>query len=364
VSAKLWRVGLAVLVLTAFILLTAGPKLVSRDYRRVGRLVPRQTMMTWKSPTASGPFGSERAELSFVLDNVGGQAVRIQNVQTDCSCMKPVADPLVVQPGGVTKIVVKAMTPVSGRSDVPILIHTDSQTSPEIRLTARIVSGRRPPFVYSVTGDLHFRGVYSPDLARDLVVVTFETPGPTVEPVLSSDLPFLKMENVGVSEKTNDDESFDGTSTPVGNVVVRTRRYRVGFKEKPPEPSCSGTVKVADPFHNSGDRKLGVVCNFRSPSAGLQVFPRLLTLSRQKGASGNVVVLCDQPAGRLDCAVEKNRISYASIQMETNSNPRKVHKIQVRVEDTSYQSEEAIRFTVRDPRTKANETFLVRFGEQ
>jgi len=320
-------------------------------------------MITWKSPTSSGPFKAEHAEVTFVLDNVGGQVVRILSIKSDCGCTKPVADPLVVEPGGLTKIVAKMMTPVSGRRNVPILVYTDSTASPELRLTAQIVSTRRPPFMHSVTGDLHFRGKFSLELSRDLFVVTFETGGPTVEPVLSSDLPFLKIQSAGVSDSTDDGSSADDSDTG-GPVLVRTRRYLVGFAEKPPGPSFTGTIVVADPYHTTADRQIGVVGDFKSSGVALRVVPGLLTLPRRRGASGSVVVLCEQPAIGLECAADGNQKSYVSTRMESNSNPRRVHKIQVVVDDSSYPGEDAIRLTVRDPGTKASEMFRVHIGSR
>jgi hypothetical protein len=183
----------AFFALTAIIIVWAVFATISSSRQMSGLLVPRQSSLTWESPNADGPIVAETAELLFVLDNPGRQPVRVVGIDTTCGCVRPVADPPYVVPGGMTNVVVRATTPSTGTSVLPLIVHTDS-SRPDVRLTARLVVRRRPPYLYDVTGHLIFRGTFSPNLTCDFEVVTFESGKPTVAPDVSTELPFLKVE--------------------------------------------------------------------------------------------------------------------------------------------------------------------------
>ncbi len=322
-----------------------------------GLLVPRQSTLTWESPNADGPVVAEHAELHFLLDNPGRSRVKVLGIDTSCGCVKPVADPPDVKPGGTTKIVLKATTPSTGTRAMTLVVHTDSQVKPDVRLTARILVRRKPPFLYGVSGDLTFRGTFSPDLAGQILVVTFESGAPTVEPKISTDLPFLEIGRAEVS-----DEPLRAAEAPVVGraVVARERKYKVGFKEPPPDPVFIGTIKVTDPFGKTASRSLNVLGQL-DPSDAPRVVPRSLTLPKKKGTSGWFMVICNAPSQSVTCSVDEPHRADFSINAGSDDSSRRIHKIEVVIVDPAHLSSDPVRLKVREPHAKAEATVLLHF---
>ncbi len=324
-------------------------------WKAPGLLVPRESTLLWESPNAEGPIVAEHAELEFRLDNPGGSPVKVLGIDATCGCVKPVADPPDVKPGGMTTIILKAIRPSTGLRVMPLVVHTDSLVDPDVHLTARIIVRRKPPFLYDVTGDLTFRGAFSPKLAGELSVVTFESEGPTLEPKVATDLPFLEIGQAQVSDESAGTRNAETVGVPV---IVRTRNYRVRLKELPPDPAFIGTITVTDPFGRTGSRSLNVVGQLDLPGS-LRVVPRLLRLRKQEGASGSFVVICHDPSRTVTCSIDDPRRADFSINVDSDNSIRRVHKVRVAIVDPRQLSDDPVHLQVRDPHTGAEATVLL-----
>jgi hypothetical protein len=320
-----------------------------------GVLVPRESTLTWESPNADGPIVAEYAELHFVLDNTGRRPVKVLGVDATCGCVKPVADPPDVRPGETTKIAVKAITPATGTRVLPLVVHTDSPIIPDVRLIARMVVRRKPPFLYGVTGDLNFRGRYSPALVAEFSIVTFESVGPIDEPKVSTDLPFLRIARDEVSNEARGAREADDVAGPF---IVRTRRYTVGFKEAPPEPTFIGTITVNDPFGRTGSRSLNVLGQLDATDAP-KVTPRSLTLHKKKGAWGSFVVICNEPSRTVTCSIDDNRRADLTIRCDSDDPTGRIHRIEVAIVDPTHLSDGPVRLQIRESNVEDKATVLL-----
>ncbi len=319
-----------------------------------GLLVPRQSELTWESPNADNPVVAEHAELHFLLDNPGRSPVKVLGIDTTCGCAEPVADPSDVKPGGMTKIIVKAVIPVVGTRVVPFVVHTDSPVKPDVHLTARIIVRRKPPFL-SVTGDLTFRGALSPDLAGELSVVTFESDGETLEPQISTNLPFLEIDRAKVSVRAAD---FRAAQTIGFPVVERTRKYRVRLKKAPPDAAFIGTITVTDPLGRTGNWSLNVLGQLDRPGAP-RVAPRSIRLRKEEGASASFVAICQDSSRAITCSIDEPRGSDFSINVESNDPNHRIHRVRVVIVAPTHLSDDPVDLKVRDPHTGGEATVVL-----
>lgn len=277
--------GLATITLSASLVL-----------RSVGNadsvLVPRESVLVWKGEATGTPGQPTRADVRFMLDNVGRGAVRVLSTESGCGCARPIVRPAVVAPGGVATVDVSALPVPVGQKDVQITVHTDSATSPDVLLTLPIMGTREPPFLFQFWGDLNFRGGYSSDLSREITVATVE---PRNQPAVadlevSTDVPFFKIEPAGIVEQPYTDTE----------AVLRKRRYKVGFTEKP-SGTFTGSVIVKDPWEPRSSMTIGVAGQFQS---GLTVAPARVVLNGPENTKASLLVIADEPIAALDLDIE------------------------------------------------------------
>lgn len=327
--------------------------------RSIGRLVPRQSEIVWESPVRRGPIVAEHADLMFVLTNAGRTPVKILSIQSGCACVKPVAEPSVVGPGGITRISAKATAPAVGETKIEINVQTDSPASPQIALTARLRTWREPPFLFDVRGDISFRGRYAKNMRRGFSVTSVENPGQTIEPTLSSDLPYLKLQKVGVVDREVAGIGIPFRRRPV--VIARTRKYEARITELPPYATFSGEIIVNDPFGASASKRLDVFGELSADDSSLKVVPRTLLLDRMRGAGGNLLVLCDPPAEEVSISADDSWRHIIRIDEEKREGARQVHLMRVALLVTPDEPHDPIRVRVRHPGTGHEAEVLIRF---
>jgi len=214
------------------------------------------------------------------------------------------------------------MSVSTGIKDVLIKIHCDSPRTPEVPLTLRLVGERKPPYLHVIFGDFTFRGRFTPDMSRTLTAVTIETEGPTAEPALTTDLPFLSFK----LEETSS-QPYPGRST-----IARKRVYRVGFREKPPSMTFSGEVSLGDPWDNSLNKALRV---FGELDASLRVSPATIELVSPNGGVARLLVLSDDPITSLDVRQETAATNNLplNIQVGRDGVAAKVHTISIELSE-------------------------------
>lgn len=322
------------------------------------QLIPRQGTLTWESPNADGPIVAEHAELRFVLDNRGSHPLRILGIDTPCGCVKPVAEPENVPPGGKTEILANAITPVTGTRSLTLKVRTDSSLTPIVPLEMNLVVRRKPPFLYEAKGDLDFRGAFLHELVRSFSVVTFESEETTKEPELSTDLPFLKIQRTDLREQSAPARAEVTLGTPG---IVRTRYYEVQFKDRPPAPSFVGAVTITDPFGRTPTKSLRVLGQLQDDANTLMGVPRMLTLHKQQGASASFRVFCKPPSQAVKHSIDETHRAHLSIKTDPGGSSRRVHRIDVVVVDPTELSDKPVRLTLKNAQDDTKATVLLNF---
>ena len=118
-----------------FILLRLGCALISASAlarfgfgygNGIGRLVPKEALVVWRSPKSSKLSDSKVQEAVFDLTNPGGTTVGMTGMHTGRGCAKPTVEPSVVLPGGTCRVSVAGSPFSVGEKSVPITLRTDS----------------------------------------------------------------------------------------------------------------------------------------------------------------------------------------------------------------------------------------------
>jgi hypothetical protein len=203
---------------------------VKMSARPGGLLVARSDHLVWKEPESVGAkaqASAPAAQVSFVLDNVGGRPVRIHSVESGCGCARPVVRPEVVAPGQAAVVDVTAMAIPVGQKVALIKLRTDSPIKPEVPLTLTIVGTRKPPFLFLLEGEAVFRGDYVTGMGREIAVLTVESHDKGAGPALTTDLPFLRLAPKGVEVKTLHRAGHFSSEVEVRRRIDRTSPVRV-----------------------------------------------------------------------------------------------------------------------------------------
>jgi hypothetical protein len=161
---------------------------------------------------------------------------------------------------------VSAMPPTLGERTVSFVIKTDSTRTPELPFQLRMISSRKPPFILLAKGDLTFAGDIKSDESRDFFVQTVVTKQHNKQPIITTDLPYLKINVADVGTQSYDDP----------NILYRRYRYAVRLKEIPTEEAVSGTVTITDPWDRSLVSQIQVYIH---PARDLFITPATLTLN-------------------------------------------------------------------------------------
>jgi hypothetical protein len=232
-----------------------------------GMLVARQTSQVWRSPEVKdGRKPPNRAEVRFTFKNRGSTDVNVLSVSSGCGCATPTIHPRCIRPGQEGVMNVSAMPPTLGERTVSFVIKTDSKRTPELPFQLRMISSREPPFILSVKGDLTFAGNFKLDETRDFRVHTVVTKQHGEQPIISADLPFLK---IGLANMVTQD--YDKPDT-----LQCSYRYSVRLTKIPVDETVTGTVTITDPWDPSLVRQLPVYIHV---AQDLVVSPATLTLN-------------------------------------------------------------------------------------
>lgn len=232
-----------------------------------GMLVARQPTQVWRSPEVEeGRTPPTRAEVRYTFTNRGATDVNVLSVSSGCGCATPTIHPNRIRPGQDGYMDVSAMSPAIGERTVSFVIKTDSTRTPELPFQLRMISSRKPPFILAVKGDLTFAGDFNRKESRDFFVYAVVTKEHHKEPIISSDLPFLKIDVTKESTKP-----YDGPDT-----LLKTYHYSVRLEEIPTDETVGGIVTITDPSDTSLVNQLQVYIH---PAHDLLVTPSTLTLN-------------------------------------------------------------------------------------
>jgi len=103
-----------------------------------GKLVPKQNLVTWRSPDLKTvqASGSGKVPARFEVVNIGRSLVRILGADTSCGCATPTIPPTFLIPEAASVVDVRAASIQAGSKDVTIALRTDSLESPKVILRA------------------------------------------------------------------------------------------------------------------------------------------------------------------------------------------------------------------------------------
>ena len=271
-----------------------------------------------------------------MLDNVGGQPVRILAAESGCGCARPVVRPELVAPGQAAVVEVTAMTIPVGEKVVRINLRTDSPTKPEVALTLKLVGTRKPPFLFMLEGEAVFRGDYSRGMSREIAVLTVENREQGASPRVSTDLPFLRLTPNGVNTKPY---VKPGT-------FLRKWKYLVEITDRPPSGSFSGTVRAKSPWDSGETLSFNVMGQLQS---GLRAFPSIITLDGS-GRSASLLVVCGSPTSRLDLEEQPPRVPLV-VEDEGGDGARRVHRVTIGLGKAHASGDVHTKITLRHPGT-------------
>ncbi|MEO6807665.1 MAG: DUF1573 domain-containing protein [Isosphaeraceae bacterium] len=258
-----------------------------RSIASPGRLKVSEAALTWQSPASDGASRSVAENLRYELRNDGGRPVRILSVESGCGCTKQHLSAEIIKPRESAFLTVQPTPLLFGERRVPITLHTDSPSSPVVNLSLRILGGQDPPFLLSVDGDLRFRDCEAGDELEVVVQTVERSSEADREPVLRSDLPFLRFDRKGTRIKPS------GHSA---DILVRTSIYSVQIASTPPGDSFHGEVVVIDPWLPEHVNKLRVRGETSPPIRAVPA--RLvvrLTGEKKDGLPGTFAVLVKTP---------------------------------------------------------------------
>ncbi|HEX8198854.1 MAG TPA: DUF1573 domain-containing protein [Isosphaeraceae bacterium] len=188
-----------------------------------GRLDVKESQVTWGGPPSASARPAGDGPAQFEVTNTGGTPVRVLTVKSGCGCAAPTVRPGIIAPGVMATVTVVATPPAVGVRRIPVVLETDSPVTPEVVPRLRLVGSRRPPLLLAAGGDLTYRDVLLGE-SREITAETIEPVQETRTPILTSDLPSLRLTPVDRTETPNAGEP---------GVVGRLYRYRVEFAARP-----------------------------------------------------------------------------------------------------------------------------------
>ncbi len=209
-----------------------------------GKLVPRQSTLTWRGPekpksTRTGALSIDEASAKFEIENVGGWPVHIIAVQSSCGCAEPKVQPMTIEPGRLGIVEVRALPLQVGEKLAIVTLQTDSPSTPEVVLQLRLIGGRRPPFLLQAGGELTWTAGFSKTDTRTISATTVELQGSKRQP------PIVKAPS---SFLTVGPPAFDESPYTKPGTVQRRYVYEVRFNSDPPPGVFSDEVLVIDPW--------------------------------------------------------------------------------------------------------------------
>lgn len=291
------------------------------------KLTPQVSLLTWRSPVG-GDVKYERAELTFHLENRGGRAVKILDIISGCGCLKPEIAKSVVLPGETLDVVARATPPPIGKKDIQLLVKTDSPVENEIPLVVRLIARRKPPFVYDVFGDLQFRGEYSDSLSREVSLVTYEESGKKYDVGMHADLDFVAVEPLGIVDE-DDAADSDLVAGPSSRVVVRSHRFRVFLKRRPPTNSFSGQLTIDHPFDPSLRLTKPILGDLLGQASQLVAIPKVLRMGPADGGSRKITLVASSPTQGIEVEVPED--GSLVVEQGSEAGPRRSHSFLVRL---------------------------------
>ena len=247
-----------------------------------GRLIAKESLLTWRSPAAGPiqPLAPDAASAVFEVRNTGGTPVRITEVKSSCGCATPRVEPSLIPAGATARVEVRAMPLLIGERSAVVTLRTDSPQTPEVELRLRIIGSRRPPFLAKAEGELFFEETGSTVETRRILVHTAEAAGSNATPpkiVHHSALLHVGPPKLQ-AEKTADD----------GHSIARSYEYLVTVRpEEVREPFSEG-VEVVDPW----DPEHRVRIEARGGRAlPLKAVPARLAIDGRRGATAQFLVI-------------------------------------------------------------------------
>lgn len=268
-----------------------------------GKIVPRQSMMTWQGPegpksTKVGAFSTDEAFAKFELENRGGLPVRILDMQSSCGCLAPKIETMTIEPGKVAVVEARALPIDVGEKLATVILRTDSPLTPEVVLQLRMIGGRRPPYLLQAAGELTWMGDEAQGSRRTIAATNVEWADSRHEPPkLECTLPFLKVGS----------PDFEEEPYTKPGVVQRRYIYQIGFVSKPPLGVFSGEVRVFDPWDPRHVERILIHGETFPP---IRVFPsrmvlRLRTGDETRDVKADFLVRTAEPAPDLTLEAER-----------------------------------------------------------
>jgi Protein of unknown function (DUF1573) len=303
------------LAVTVAALATFG---LSRRGHRGGVLVPKSGVAVWEGTEISAP-ASARAEARFELLNEGDEPVRIVGTESGCGCATPTVDRDFVMPGAAAMVLVSASITPLARREIPIRILTDSKIKREVNLTFRVISSRKPPFLFRVSGVPTSIDDTSLGEEREITVETVEAVeavGESKSPVIASSLPFVRFEEGGVDVGPHD----------TGN-VLRTRRFLMRLAAPAPGTSV-GTVMIGDPWDAAGSMTFNLVVRH---DVDLAVSPSAVSLEGSAGSEAVILVRTKEPTDDLRLTLEGMPDPSLSVDRKPVGASRRLHRVRLAV---------------------------------
>jgi hypothetical protein len=242
--------GAAAIAVTTLFAFTAGAT------RTPGRIEADEATIVWTGPQGSSHNRAGNAEVSFVIRNVGGQPVQILEIKSGCGCAAPEVTSKKLLAGQRAEVRVSAIPPAIGERAVPITLETDSPVTRTVDLVLKMSATRKPPFLLRLSGVLAYLADDWKKETREFEAITFVTSDtPHIVPVVTCDLPFIKIEPDDVVEEAQ----------RTGEAIQRNHRYRITVTADPGVSHFSGTVKAVDPWDPSHVETLPIHGEIRRP---------------------------------------------------------------------------------------------------
>lgn len=257
-----------------------------------GRLQAVVPSLTWQSPSTEGLADTTATNPRFELRNVGARPVRINSVVPQCACAEQILSADLVKPNESVFLTIRPRPMQFGDKRVAIELITDSPESPVVTVSLLVLGAEKPPFLWSLSGNLTFRDFAVGDEA-EIEVSTVEPSresGP--EPVLESDLPFLRFRRGDSSVKPHGDSE---------DTFIRTTSYDVEIASTPPDDSFFGEVRVADPWRPDRFKSLSVRGESSPP---IRVVPARLVVRSAADLPKTFLVRSRDPGGACSVRAE------------------------------------------------------------
>lgn len=216
------------------------------------------------------PLVGRRTEVvraDFVLHNRGRSPVRIVGVRSSCGCTVTSVSPEVVGPGERSIIVAESSVPPVGSRTTRMVVETDSIADRELILRLTVRGRDAPPFLVGARGHLAFTAdgpAHDLGSTRELTVTLIEPESERREPLVETDLEFIRIDPARTEERPFRETGF----------IARRHVYEVGFSGPPP-PAFHGRLTVSDPWLEGHVEALRVSGRSRPRIRSIPARPRL-----------------------------------------------------------------------------------------